>query len=151
MKKKLCITENPCLETFNHILEVHQQAQLTVRHMSFSKPTSTYKVDQSQKKSQSSALPKTNLSQEEIKRRKIYKGKCSRCAVPDHMILQCKYPFSSVTCNTCKQPGHISPACARSVLFVQKSNSNQQSTLDYLPITYAPDGAAYLATSYNGT
>ena len=40
------------------------------------------------------------------------RGKCFRCAKPDHMLTACSYT-ETVKCNLCGAAGHVTPACGR--------------------------------------
>ena len=86
--------------------------------------------------------PTSSLSEEEKKRRKIFKGKCFRSGSTEHMQPACKLP-SSITCNVCRQPGHISPVCSQSAnaRAIQQDSSSAGPVNSYPAIQYLPDGA----------
>ena len=50
------------------------------------------------------------LSEEEKKRRTRFTGKCFRCGLGEHMQPNFPRP-ANISCNICKQSGHMSPAC----------------------------------------
>ena len=78
--KELSAVRNPDLVKFNLLLDAGMQAKITVKNMSRSIP-SYHTPSQSSKKGgvpnqRASSSP---LSEDEKKRRKIFKGKCYRC------------------------------------------------------------------------
>ena len=95
----------------------------------------------------------SSLSEEEKRRRKVFKGKCFRCGSSDHMQPACKLP-SSITCNVCNKPGHISPVCSQSAnaraIQQDSSYAGPSSQVHSFPaLQYLPDGAsAQPAPSY---
>ena len=70
------------------------------------------------------------------KRRAKFKGRCFRCGSGDHMVPQCKLP-SNITCNSCKQSGHVSAVCERAstvrATIVDNPADPNQLQLQYLP------------------
>ena len=72
------------------------------------------------------------LSEEEKKRRSRFKGKCFRWGSAEHMQPNCPKP-PNITCNICKQAGHMSPVCLRAAAAraVQEQSSQPTYTVTY--------------------
>ena len=140
--KELSAVRNPDLVKFDLLLDTDMQAKITVKYMSKSIP-SYHTPSQSSKKGgvRNQRASSSPLSEDEKKRRKIFKGKCYRCGSSDHMQPACKLS-SSITCNVCNQSGHISPVCSQSAnaRLLQDSSSSAQPQ-PYPAIQYVPDGA----------
>ena len=113
--------------------------------MSRSIPSSSFHTpsSNSEKGGVRNQRPNSSLSEEEKRRRKIFKGKCFRCGSNDHMQPACKLP-SSITCNVCHQPGHISPVCSQSsnACMLQQDSSSAAQTNSFPAMQYMPDGAS---------
>ena len=109
-------------------------------------PTSSFHTPSNSKKGGvRNQCSSSSLSEEEKCCRKIFKGKCFRCGSTDHMQPACKLP-SSITCNVCNKPGHISPVCSQSAnarALQQDSSSAGPSQAHSFPaLQYLPDGAS---------
>ena len=115
MRKDLSAVKVPSLVKFNCLLDADKQAKITVKNMSRMIPTSSFHTPSNSKKGGvcNQRSSSSSLSEEEKRRRKIFKGKCFRCGSAEHMQPACKLP-SSITCNVCHKPGHISPVCSQS-------------------------------------
>ena len=87
--------------------------------------------------SQKKPSQRPKMSEEEKRRRAKFKGKCFRCGATDHMVPQCKLS-PNISCNSCKQSGHIATVCERSstvratVLDNQPADSNQLQCIHLL-------------------
>ena len=121
------------------------QAKITVKNMSCSIPSSSYHTPSqfSKKGGVRNQHAPSSLSEDEKKRRKIFKGKCYRCGSGDLMQPACKLP-SSINCNVCHQPGHLSPVCSQfaNARMFQQDSSQAVQPHAYPAIQYMPDGAA---------
>ena len=86
----------------------------------------------------------SNNNKGECDRRLALRGKCFRCAHPDHMIPQCSYP-ETVKCNLCGTLGHVTPACSR-------RQSAQMMQHHQIPQHTSSSGQSshQLAIAYNG-
>ena len=138
-------------------MDADRQAKITVKNMSPSIPSSSFHTpsQNSKKGGVRNQRANSSLTEEEKRRRKIFKGKCFRCRSNDHMQPACKLP-SSITCNVCHQSGHISPVCSQSAnahMLQQDSSSaaqpNSFPTIQYMPdgATSSPQHAAYTSAS----
>ena len=100
-------------------------------------PTSSFHTpSNSQKGGVCNQCSSSSLSEEEKRRHTIFKGKCFRCGSTDHMQPACKLP-SSITCNVCNKPGHISP-----VLQQDSSSAGPSQAHSFPALQYLPDGAS---------
>ena len=143
LRKDLSAVKVPSLVKFNCLMDADMQAKITVKNMSRMIPTSSFHTPSNSKKGGVRNQRSTSsLSEEEKKRRKIFKGKCFRCGSTEHMQPACKLP-SSITCNVCRQPGHISPVCSQSAnaRAIQQDSSSAGPANSYPAIQYLPDGA----------
>ena len=155
LRKELSAVKVPSLVKFNRILDADMQSKITVKNMSRLIPSSSYHTPSNSKKGgvknqKSSSF--SSLSEEEKRRRKTFKGKCFRCGSSEHMQPACKLP-STINCNVCNKPGHISPVCSQSAnaraIQQQDSSSNPVSSSQvhsYPALQYLPDGASASAT-----
>ena len=137
LRRELCRVTNPTLAVFDSIVEAHAQIKASDLHK---KQTAHANRIGAQKKSSSSASgsnSRPKLSDDEKKRRKNIKGRCFRCGNKEHMMPQCKLS-PSVSCNTCKQTGHISPVCSHAAA----ARSADTTVPDQLAISYTPDSSA---------
>ena len=126
------------------------QSKITVKNMSRLIPTTNFHTPSNSKKggvrNQKYSSSFSSLSEEEKRRRKTFKGKCFRCCSSDHMQPACKLP-SSITCNVCNKPGHISPVCSQSAnaRAIQQQDSSltpvsSSQVHSYPVLQYLPDG-----------
>ena len=107
---------------------------------------SGYKVQgqQGDRAKETGSRPK--LSDDEKKRRKLINKKCYRCGSAEHMMPACKMS-ASITCNTCKAQGHISPVCLKVVARTVSSQSAQpEQNSGQLALTY--DSSQTAASSF---
>ena len=136
----------PTLVKFNRLQDADMQAKITVKNMSRMIPTTNFHTPSNSKKGGvRNQRSSSSLSEEEKRRRKLFKGKCFRCGSADHMQPACKLP-SSITCNVCNKPGHISPVCSQSAnagaLQQDSSSAGPPSQVHSFPaLQYLPDGA----------
>ena len=145
----------PSLVKFNRLLDADMQSKITVKNMSRMIPTTNFHTPSNTKKGGvCNQRSSSSLSEEEKRRRKIFKGKCFRCGSSDHMQPACKLP-SSITCNVCNKPGHISLVCSQSAIarVIQQHDSpptGSSQVHSYPALQYLPDGAsASSAPSYS--
>ena len=157
LRKDLSAVRVPSLVKFNRLLDADMQSKITVKNLSLLIPTTNFHTPPHSKKggvrNQRTSSSSSSLSEEEKRRRKTFKGKCFRCGSSDHMQPACKLP-STITCNVCHKPGHISPVCSQSAnarALQQDSSSAGPSDQvhSYPALQYLPDGAsAQPAPSY---
>ena len=152
LRQKFYEIPDPTLRQFHVIMDAWSQR---TRQMSDhdKKPAVTMKVgDKSQKKKEVNTK-RAPLSSEEKTRRQNIKGRCFRCGQADHMMPACKLS-ANITCNTCKNPGHISSAChSGTTRAIQGDNSLQHipNAIDYFPASASSQyvGASYTASAHN--
>ena len=77
------------------------------------------------------------LSEEEKKRRTRFKGKCFRCGSADHMQPNCP-KSAGITCNICKQSGHMSSVCLRATAAPVVQDQQPTYTVSYPPSVQQP-------------
>ena len=146
----------PSLVKFNRLLDADMQSKITVKNMLRMIPTTNFHTPSNiKKRGVRNQRSSSSLSEEEKRRRKIFKGKCFRCGSSDHMQPACKLP-STITCNVCNKPGHISPVCsqsanARAIQQQDSPSTGSTSQVHSFPaLQYLPDGAsASSAPSYS--
>ena len=157
LRKDLSAVRVPNLVKFNRLLDADMQSKITVKNLSRLIPTTNFHAPSNSKKggvrNQRTSSSSSSLSEEEKRRRKTFKGKCFRCGSSDHMQPACKLP-STITCNVCHKPGHISPVCSQSAnARALQQDSSPAGPADqvhsYPALQYLPDGAsAQPAPSY---
>ena len=132
LRRELCKVKNPTLAIFDPILEAHALMEASEKQRQ--KSVQANRTFQ-KKPRESSQRPK--MSEEEKRRRAKFKGKCFRCGASDHIVPQCKLS-PNISCNSCKQSGHIAAVCER-------SSSVRATTLDHstgdsnqLQLQYSP-------------
>ena len=147
---------DPTLTKFNAVMDAYVQYQNGCKEFKTDKATGlrVQSGSSNRGKSNSGKDARPKLSEDEKKRRRLIKNKCYRCGSADHMLPACKLS-PTITCNTCKSQGHISPVCLKAVARVtsQDGPSTQQqsdSTDSQLALTYdpsSPTAAGYYATA----
>ena len=140
LRRELCKVKEPTLAVFDNILEAH--ALMEASEKQINKSTHANRLSTPQKKP-SSQKPK--MSDEEKKRRVKFKGRCFRCGSGDHMVPQCKLP-SNITCNSCKQSGHVSAVCERAST-VRATIADNLADPNQLQLQYLPGPPAHPAAS----
>ena len=85
-----------------------------------------------QQSSSTSQKQRQQLSEEEKKRRTRFKGKCFRCGSTEHMQPNCP-KSAGITCNICKQPGHMSSVCLRAAAARVMQEQQPTYTVSYPP------------------
>ena len=124
LRCELCKVKEPTLAEFDSILEAHALMEASEKQRN--KSAHTNRTSAPQKKSSQ----KTRMSDEEKRRRAKFKGKCFRCGAEDHMVPQCKLS-PTITCNSCKQSGHIAAVCERTA-------TDNPPDLSQLQLQYSP-------------
>ena len=132
LRRELCRVTNPTLAEFDSIVEAHAQIEASDLHKK--QNAHANRVNQ-QKKTPAGSKPK--MSEDEKKRRRAIKGRCFRCGSKDHIMPQCKLS-SSISCNTCKQSGHISSVCSQAAAAARTTDGAP----DQLALSYCPDPSA---------
>ena len=155
LHEKLMEVTDPTLTKFNAVMDAYVQYQNGCKEFKTDKATGLRVQGGSSNKGKSNPNKdgRPKLSEDEKKRRKLIKNRCYRCGSADHMIPACKLS-PTITCNTCKSQGHISPVCLKAVARVtsQDGPSAQQqsdSADSQLALTYDPSipAAGYYATA----
>ena len=149
---------NPTLDAFKKKIQGFEQARRTVSVNAYGNAVSRSNNNSGRKNANQSGRSAiknpANRSKGEHDRRLALRGKCFRCARPDHMIPQCTYP-ETVKCNLCGAVGHVTPACSRrlSAQMAQHHQIPQQSSPSSIPnsqqLAIAYDGDSHL--SHNGS
>ena len=152
LREKFYEVPDPSIHQFHVIMDAWAQKN---RQMSDhdKKPATAMKVGDKGAKKKEPNQRKPPLSEEEKSRQRSIKGRCFRCGLQDHMMPACKLS-PNITCNSCKNPGHITAACGNSGARLVQSDSNQLShipnALDYFPAaTSSYVGASYSASGHN--
>ena len=151
LRRELCKVSQPTLAEFDTILEAHALVEASEKLRA--KSAHANGASGNQKKSSGSNSSRSNparvkLTEEEKKRRGAIKGKCYRCGAGDHMIPGCKLP-PTVTCNSCKNPGHIAAACLKSSS-ARATNSDSTPDPNQLQLQYSPDSASSFYVPQSG-
>ena len=107
LRRELCKVKEPTLAVFDNILEAHAFMEASEKQRKKSSHANRLSTPQKKPSSQKQIMP-----DEEKKRHAKFKGRCFRCGAGDHMVPQCKLSLN-VTCNSCKQSGHIAAVCER--------------------------------------
>ena len=142
LQEKLMAVTEPTLEKFNTIMDAHVQMQNGLKEFNKQSRASGFKVQgqQGDRNKETGSRPK--LSDDEKKRRKLINKKCYRCGSAEHMMPACKMS-ASITCNTCKAQGHISPVCLKAVARTVSSQPTQpEQNSGQLALTYDPSQSA---------
>jgi len=114
--EKLTEIEQPTLQRFITLVDAHMHAQASSTAVGAAAQTgrgnrnrgnSTQQQPQQGGSRQRGQQP---VNEDEKKRRQALQGKCYRCGSADHQGRDCKHQ-RDVTCNKCRKPGHVSPAC----------------------------------------
>ena len=140
LRDKLSEVPDPDIEKFTAIMKSYVQSKITRREIASAAAISrnsqgSGKQQQSRQQqggSNSSNKQRQPLSEDEKKRRSRFKGKCFRCGSAEHMQPNCPKP-ANITCNICKQAGHMSPVCLRAAAarVVQDQSSQPTYTVTY--------------------
>ena len=117
LRDKLSEVPDPNIEKFTAIMKSYVQSKITRREIASAAAISRNsqapaKPGKQQSSSSNPQKPRQQLSEEEKKRRTRFKGKCFRCGSTEHMQPNCP-KSAGITCNICKQPGHMSSVCLR--------------------------------------
>ena len=116
LQRELGAIHNPTLDSFSEKIEGFEQAQRTMSGNTYGHAVTRTNTNTGQKpsnpsnRSQNKSQPIKNKGERD--RCLALRGKCFRCARPDHMIPQCSYP-ETVKCNLCGTLGHVTPTCSR--------------------------------------
>ena len=128
--------KEPTLAVFDNILEAHALMEASEKQRN--KPAHANRLSTPQKKPSSQ---KQNISDEERKRCANFKGRCFCCGAGDHMVPQCKLS-PNVTCNSCKQSGHIAAVCERTST-VRATVADNPPDPNQLQLQYSPGPPAH--------
>ena len=116
LQRELGSVRNLTLDAFNEKIKGFEQARRTVSGNAFGNAVTRQNGNPGRKKAnqtgRSASKNTPNRNKGERDRRLALRGKCFRCAPPDHMIPQCTYP-ETVKCNLYGAMGHVTPACSR--------------------------------------
>ena len=182
LRDKLSEVPDPDIEKFTAIMKRYVQSKITRREIAsaaaisrnFQASTKQQQSRQQQGNSNSLNKQRQLLSEEEKKRRTHFKGKYFRCGSAEHMQPNCPKP-ASITCNICKQAGHMSPVCLRAAAarimqdqssqptytvtypssqpqqqqFAHQQFAHQQSNQQPLAVDYSDSVSAYTAHLHN--
>ena len=138
LQRELGSVHNPTLDAFNKKIKGFEQARRTVSVNAYGNAVSRSSNNSGRKNTnqsgRSASKNTANRSKGECDRRLALRGKCFRCARPDHMIPQYTYP-ETVKCNLCGAMGHVTPACSRrqSAQMAQHHRIPQQSSPSSIP------------------
>ena len=152
LQRELGSVHNPTLDAFNKKIKGFEQARRTVSGNAYGNAVTRHNMNSGRKASnqpgRSTSKNQPNRNKGERDRRLTLRGKCFRCAYPDHMIPQCTYP-KTVKCNLCGALGHVTPACSRrqSAQMVQHNQIPQQtssSVQNSQQLAIAYDGDSHL-------
>ena len=130
----MAVTE-PTLEKFNTIMDAHVQMQNGLKEFNKQNRASGYKVQGQQGDRNKETGSRPRLSDDKKKRRKLINKKCYRCGSAEHMMPACKMS-PSITCNTCKAQGHISPVCLKAVARTVSQSAQPEPNPSQLALTY---------------
>ena len=113
LQRELGAVRNPILTAFNEKIEGFEQARRTVSTNAYRNAVSRLNTPSSHRNpgqsGRSANKTPSSRGKGERDRHLALRGKCFRCARPDHMIPQCTYP-ESVKCNLCGAVGHVTNA-----------------------------------------
>ena len=117
LQRELGAVRNPTLALFSEKIEGFEQARRTLSSSSaYGNAVSCTGNPSNRRNSGQLGRPANKnppvRGKGERDQRLALRGKCFRCAKPDHMIPQCSYP-ESVKGNLCGAVGHVTPACGR--------------------------------------
>ena len=133
LQRELGAIRNPTLDAFSEKIEGFEQARRIVSGNAYgnavTRPNTNSGRKTSNRAGRSTNKNQPNRNKGERDRRLALRGKCFRCACPDHMIPQCTYP-ETVKCNLCGASGHVTPACSHrhSAQMVQHHQIPQQTS-----------------------
>ena len=116
LQRELGAVRNSTLASFSEKIEGFEQACCTLSFSAYGNAVSRTSNPSNRHNSGQSGRPANKnppmRGKGERDQRLALRGKCFRCAKPDHMIPQCSYP-ESVKGNLCGAVGHVTPACGR--------------------------------------
>ena len=120
LRDKLSEVPEPNIEKFTAIMKSYVPSKITRREIASAAAISRNSQasgKQQQPRHQQGNSPSQNkqsqpLSEEEKKQRTRFKCKCFCSGFTEHMQPNCPMP-ANITCNICKQAGHMSPVCLR--------------------------------------
>lgn len=116
LRDKLSEVPDPNIEKFTAIMKSYVQSKITRREIAsaaaISRNSQAPAKPGKQQSSSNPQKPRQQLSEEEKKRRTRFKGKCFRCGSTEHLQPNCPKSVG-ITCNICKQQGHMSSVCLR--------------------------------------
>ena len=139
LRRELCKVKEPTFAEFDTILEDHALMEASEKQRNKSAHTNRLLTPQ-KKPSQ-----KQRMSDEEKRRCAKFKGKRFRCGAGDHMVPQCKLS-PNITCNSCKQSGHIAAVCERTST-VRATTTDNPPDLSQLQLQYSPGPRAQSTAS----
>ena len=151
LQRELGTVSNPTLAAFSERIEGFKQARWTISSSAYSNAvsrsnpsfTSSRRNPGQSGRPANCATPPRGKGERD--RRLALRGKCFRCAKPDHMIPQCSYP-ESVKCNLCGAVGHVTPACSH----CQVAQMAQHQHVSSSPSPSSAPSFQQLAIAYNG-
>ena len=137
LRDKLSEVPDPDIEKFTAIMKSYVQSKITRREIASAAAISRNSQAPGKPGKQQSSYPSQNkqrqqLSEEEKKRRTRFKGKCFCCGSADHMQPNCP-KNAGITCNICKQSGHMSSVCLRAAAARVVQDQQPTYTVSYPP------------------